>query len=57
MTLDKQQLAKTIIQTHQNQLLALSVSPHDKDSTKVAITALQKFLARTGDYTIIAVRK
>ena len=57
MTLDKQQLAKTIIQTHQNQLLVLSVSSLDKDSTKAAMTALQKFLSRNSDYTLIAVRK
>lgn len=57
MTIDKQQLAKTIMQTPPNQLLALSITSVDKDSNKTATTALQKFLSKNSDYIMIAVRK
>ena len=57
MKLDKQQLVKTLTQTAPNQLLALTITSLDKDSTKEAITGLSKFLSKNSDYIVIAVRK
>jgi hypothetical protein len=57
MNLDKQQLVKTLTQTAQSQLLALTISSLDKDSTKEAITVLSKFMSKNSDYIVIAVRK
>jgi hypothetical protein len=57
MNLDKQQLVKTLTQTAPNQLLALTITSLDKDSSKAAITVLSKFLSKNSDYIVIAIRK
>ena len=56
MNLDKTQLIKMVRDAPQSQILAMSVSPITKDSTKTAIIYLTKYLEKRNNYTIIAIK-
>jgi hypothetical protein len=57
MTLDKNQLMKSVKDASQNNLLLLTATPLVKDSAKSLIDELTKFLQKNNDCTVIVIKK
>ena len=57
MVLNKNQLYKTLQNAPQGHILVLSVTPIIKNSPYTEINELKRFLAKNGEFTIIAIKK
>jgi hypothetical protein len=57
MTVDKTALKKMIDAARPNDLMVAIVSALDKDSQKKAKVELEKFIGKSDDYVLIAVKR
>ena len=57
MTLDKTALKKMIDAARPNELMVANVSALDKDSQKKMKAELEKFMGKSDDYVLIAVKR
>lgn len=57
MTVDKTALKKMIDSARPNDLMVAIVSALDKDSQKKAKAELEKFMGKSDDYVLIAVKR
>ena len=55
--IDRNQLAKLVRETPTNQMMLLNTSAIQKDSVKLMLTNLEKFISNKSDYIVIAIRR